>query len=46
MLILFAPGASRGQYFRETADIAATGRELSYDEWTEVFARYDQYRAE
>jgi mannose-6-phosphate isomerase-like protein (cupin superfamily) len=46
MLILFAPGASREQYFRETADIAATGRELSYDEWTELFARFDQYRAE
>lgn len=46
MLILFAPGAPREEYFRETAQIAAAGRELSYDEWTELFARYDQYRAE
>lgn len=46
MLILFAPGASREEYFREIADIAATGRELSYDQWTELFARFDQYRAE
>jgi hypothetical protein len=46
MLLLFAPGASREQYFRETEDIADSGRELSYDEWTELFARYDQYRAE
>jgi mannose-6-phosphate isomerase-like protein (cupin superfamily) len=46
MLILFAPGAPREDYFRETAQIAAAGRELSYDEWTELFARHDQYRAE
>lgn len=45
MLILFAPGAPREQYFRETAELAAAGRELSYDEWTELFARHDQYRA-
>ena len=35
MLILFAPGAPREGYFRETAQIAAAGRELSCDEWTE-----------
>ena len=46
MLILFAPGAPRENYFRETAEIAATGRQLSYDEWTELFARHDQYLAE
>jgi mannose-6-phosphate isomerase-like protein (cupin superfamily) len=46
MLILFAPGAPREQYFRETAEIAASGRKLSYDEWTKLFARHDQYRAE
>ena len=46
MLILFAPGAPREDYFRETAQIAAAGRQLSYDEWTELFARHDQYRAE
>lgn len=46
MLILFAPGPARELYFRELADIAATGRELSYDDWTELFARHDQYRAD
>ena len=46
MLILFAPGASRESYFRELAEITATGRQLSWDEWTELFARHDQYRAE
>lgn len=46
MLILFAPGIAREEYFRELADIAATGRTLSTDEWTELFARHDQYRAE
>ena len=46
MLILFAPGAPREAYFRELAEIGATGRQLSRDEWTELFARHDQYRAE
>jgi mannose-6-phosphate isomerase-like protein (cupin superfamily) len=46
MLILFAPGIPREDYFRELADIAATGRTLSDDEWTDLFARHDQYRAE
>jgi quercetin dioxygenase-like cupin family protein len=46
MLILFAPGAPREAYFRELADIGATGRQLSWDEWTELYARHDQYRAE
>ena len=46
MLILFAPGAPREAYFRELAEIGASGRQLSRDEWTELFARHDQYRAE
>ncbi|HEX3790953.1 MAG TPA: cupin domain-containing protein [Pseudonocardiaceae bacterium] len=46
MLILFAPGAPRERYFDELAEIGAAGRTLSYDEWTELFARHDQYRAE
>jgi mannose-6-phosphate isomerase-like protein (cupin superfamily) len=46
MLILFAPGAPREAYFHELAEISATGRQLSFDEWTELFARHDQYRAE
>lgn len=45
MLILFAPGIARERYFRELAQIAATGQTLSTDEWTELFARHDQYRA-
>ena len=46
MLILFAPGAPREAYFRELAEIGATGRQLSREEWTELYARHDQYRAE
>lgn len=46
MLILFAPGAPREAYFRELAEISATGRQLSRDEWTELYARHDQYRAD
>ena len=46
MLILFTPGIPREAYFRELADIASTNRTLSTDEWTELFARHDQYRAE
>ena len=45
MLVLFAPGAPREKYFRELARISAEGRRLSDDEWTELWARYDQYRA-
>jgi mannose-6-phosphate isomerase-like protein (cupin superfamily) len=45
MLILFAPGVPRERYFEEVAEIDAAGRTLSYDEWTELFARHDQYRA-
>jgi hypothetical protein len=43
--IVFAPGAPREEYFRELASISAAGRSLSEDEWTELWARYDQYRA-
>ena len=45
MLILFAPGAPRETYFRELADISSSGRVLSDEEWTDLFARHDQYRA-
>ena len=44
MLILFAPGAPRETYFRELADISSSGRVLSDEEWTDLFARHDQYR--
>jgi quercetin dioxygenase-like cupin family protein len=43
MLILFAPGPPRERYFRETAEIAASGRQLSDEERTEFLARHDQY---
>jgi uncharacterized RmlC-like cupin family protein len=45
MLILFAPGAPRERYFEELAEIAASGRELSHDEWVALWARHDQYEA-
>lgn len=43
MLILFAPGEPRERYFTELAEIAASGRTLSPEEWTEVWERNDQY---
>ncbi len=43
MLILFAPAPPREAYFTELAEIAASGRTLSPDEWTELYARHDQY---
>jgi mannose-6-phosphate isomerase-like protein (cupin superfamily) len=43
MLILFAPGAPRERYFEELSEIFASGRELSDAEWTELYARHDQY---
>lgn len=43
MLILFAPGAPREDYFEELAEIFSSGRTLSDEEWTELFARHDQY---
>jgi quercetin dioxygenase-like cupin family protein len=43
MLILFAPGAPRERYFEELAEIFASDRTLSEEEWTELFARHDQY---
>ncbi|GAA3617056.1 cupin domain-containing protein [Nonomuraea rosea] len=43
MLILFTPGAPREAYFEELAEIATTGRELTPEEWTELYLRHDQY---
>ena len=45
MLILFAPGAPRENYFRELAAIRDSGRTLTDDEWTEFLAMHDQYRS-
>lgn len=43
MLILFAPGKPREQYFHEAAEIARSGRTLTDEERTEFLARHDQY---
>ena len=43
MLMLFAPGAPRERYFTELVEIAATGRTLTAQEWTDLYARHDQY---
>jgi quercetin dioxygenase-like cupin family protein len=45
MLILFAPGFAREEYFQELAGIRASGRTLSPEEWTDLYARHDQYMA-
>ena len=45
MLIVFAPGPPREEYFRELADIRSAGRKLTEEEWIEVWARHDQYPA-
>jgi mannose-6-phosphate isomerase-like protein (cupin superfamily) len=45
MLVLFAPGAPREPYFEELAEIRSAGRQLSPEEWTELYARHDQFIA-
>ena len=45
MLILFAPGPARERYFQALAEISETGRTLSEDQWTALYAEHDQYRA-
>lgn len=43
MLILFAPGAARERYFIEMEEIRTAGRTLTARQWTELWARHDQY---
>lgn len=43
MLLLFAPGAPREAYFEALAEMAASGRQLTPQEYTEFLARHDQY---
>jgi mannose-6-phosphate isomerase-like protein (cupin superfamily) len=43
MLIVFAPGTPRERYFTELAEIGSSGRSLTPEEWTELYARNDQY---
>ena len=42
MLMLFAPGAPREEYFAELAKIGESGRSLSEQEWAALYARHDQ----
>jgi mannose-6-phosphate isomerase-like protein (cupin superfamily) len=46
MLLLFTPGSPREAYFRELAEIRASGRTLSDEEWTDLYTRHDQYMVE
>ncbi len=43
MLILFAPGKAREGFFLEMEEIRASGRKLTDRQWTELYARHDQY---
>jgi quercetin dioxygenase-like cupin family protein len=43
MLILFAPAPARERYFRELAELADSGRQLTPEERTEFLAKHDQY---
>ena len=43
MLILFSPGIARERFFEEMAEIGESGRTLSPEEWTEFYARHDQF---
>jgi mannose-6-phosphate isomerase-like protein (cupin superfamily) len=45
MLVLFAPGTPREKFFQELGQIATSGRELTREEWAELYARHDQYLA-
>ncbi len=45
MLILFAPGPPREEYFQELAEIRSSGRTLTDEDWVALWARHDQYPA-
>jgi mannose-6-phosphate isomerase-like protein (cupin superfamily) len=42
MLMMSTPGAPREDYFAELAEVFASGRTLSAEEWTALYARHDQ----
>lgn len=42
-LVLFAPGVAREDFFRELAETAASGRQLSEQELVDFYQRHDQY---
>ena len=46
MLILFAPGIAREAYFEALAEIGASGRTMTKDDWAELYARHDQVMVE
>lgn len=43
MLILFAPGKAREGFVREMEEIRESGSKLTDRQWTEFYARHDQY---
>ena len=45
-LILFAPGRPREEFFRELAGIVASGRQLTTEEWIDLYRRHDQFMVE
>jgi quercetin dioxygenase-like cupin family protein len=42
-LVLFAPGLARERFFRELAEIAASGRTPADEELADLYHRHDQY---
>jgi quercetin dioxygenase-like cupin family protein len=43
ILVLFAPAPPRERFFREIAEVSASGRTLSEEEWRDLYRRHDQY---
>jgi mannose-6-phosphate isomerase-like protein (cupin superfamily) len=43
MLVVFSPGVPRERFAEELIAIMESGRQLSPEEWTEFYARHDQY---
>ena len=43
MLVVFSPGVPRERFAEELIAIRESGRQLSPGEWTEFYARHDQY---
>ena len=42
-LVLFAPGHAREAFYRELAEVSASGRQLSDAELADLYHRHDQY---
>ena len=42
MLMMSTPGAPREDYFAELAEVFSSGRTLTPQEWTALYARHDQ----